>query len=263
MFLAKQNNKISLLNGGCVKHEAIIRVQNLEKKYNVGAESGQTEILSDVNLEIFSTDFCIIYGPSGSGKSTLLHHLVGLEVPTKGNIFVRDTDITKLNPEQRAIFRSQKFGMIYQFWYWAKALNVVENVAMPLYIAGVEAKKAEERAMECLEDVGMAKYAKKNPLQLSGGEQQRATIARALINNPWIIIADEPTGNLDTHNADQVMQIFQDLNVHHRRTIIMVTHNLSYLPMANRSIAVKDGKVISSGVDQVKEQIRHELEGVI
>lgn len=245
-----------------MQHETIIKVHKLNKTYGVD-ESSKSEILRNINIEISSTDFCIIYGPSGSGKSTILHHIIGLELPTSGSIYIRGTDITKLNAEERAIFRAEKFGMVYQSWYWAKSLNVLENVAMPLFIDGMAENKAKERAMACLEEVGMEKHAGKNPIQLSGGEQQRITVARALINNPWIIIADEPTGNLDTHNADQVMQLFQNFNVRKKRTIIMVTHNLAYLPLATRTIAVKDGEIVSSGTAEVREQIRKELKGVL
>lgn len=245
-----------------MEHEVIIDVRKVGKTYQT-AGSGATEVLKNVNLSICSTDFAIIYGPSGSGKSTLLHHIVGLELPTEGRISIRGTDITKLNSEERAVFRAEKFGMVYQFWYWAKALNVLDNVAMPLFITGVPEAKARKKAMQALEEVQMEKYANKLPIVLSGGEQQRIALARALVNNPWIIIADEPTGNLDTHNADQVMQVLQLLNVKKKRTVIMVTHNLAYLPLATKTIAMKDGNVVSSGTQAVKEQIREELKGVL
>ena len=243
-------------------HDSIIKIENVEKTYEVPGGAG-IKILDGVNLTIDSTDFAIIYGASGSGKSTLLHHIAGLELPTNGKIVVRDTDITKLNAEERAVFRGGKLGMVYQFWYWAKALTVLENVAMPLFITGVDESIALKKAMNVLEEVGVAQFAHKNPLQLSGGEQQRVCIARALVNNPWIIIADEPTGNLDTHNSDQIIALFQDLNKNKKRTIIMVTHNLAYLPLASKTIAMKDGKVESSSEEAVKEQIRNELKGVV
>lgn len=246
-----------------MKHEAIIKIENLEKVYKSENASEYTLILSDVNLEINATDFVVIYGASGSGKSTLIHHIVGLELPTKGKILVRGTDITKLNPEQRAIFRAEKFGMVYQSSYWSKSLSVWENVAMPLLIDGFSWSNAHDGAIKALKEVGMAAYANKTPLHLSGGEQQRIGIARALVNNPWIIIADEPTGNLDSKNADDVIKLFKKLNQENHRTVIMVTHNLSYLPLATKTIAIKDGKVISSGEKVVKEQIRRELKEVL
>ena len=243
-------------------HDSIIKIEDVEKTYEVPGGTG-IKILKGINLTIDATDFAIIYGASGSGKSTLLHHIAGLELPTKGRIVVRDTDITKLNAEERAVFRGSKFGMVYQFWYWAKALTVLENVAMPLFITGEDEAMALKKARHALQEVGVEQFADKNPLQLSGGEQQRVCIARALVNNPWIIIADEPTGNLDTHNSDQIISLFQELNQKKKRTIIMVTHNLAYLPLATKTIAMKDGIVESSSEEAVKEQIRKELKGVV
>ena len=244
-----------------MNHEGIIKISGLEKKYKI-ADDKEIEVLRGIDLEIKSTDFCIIYGPSGSGKSTLLHHMVGLELPTQGKISIRGTNITKLNSEDRAIFRSQKFGMVYQVSYWIKSLLVWENVALPLLISGERESKAKVNALKCLEEIGMQDYAYKNPMQLSGGEQQRVGLARALVNDPWIIVADEPTGNLDTHSADQVMQIFQNMNVKRKRTIIMVTHNLSYLPVATHEVAMRDGQIVA-GITAVKQQIKQELKEVL
>ena len=243
--------------------ETIVKVENLCKSYPIEGEQREVKILEKVDLSINSNDFAIIYGPSGSGKSTILHHIVGLEKPTSGSIKVREKDITKMNSEERAIFRAKEFGMVYQIWYWIKSLNAWENVAVPLLLKGYTLKEAKDKAYLSLSQIGMDKYAEKRPTQLSGGEQQKVGLARALINDPGIIIADEPTGNLDTHSADQVMQIFQDLKTKSKRTIIMVTHNLSYLPMANKTIAIKDGKVVSSNIEDVKEQIKQELKKVL
>ncbi len=244
------------------RHEAVIKIEGLKKEYILDG-GRKSPVLYGVDMEINARDFAILYGPSGCGKSTLLHAIVGLEEPTEGRIKIRGTDIYKLGPEERAIFRAQKFGMVYQAVYWIKALSVWENVAMPLLIAGEREGLSKKRAMKVLEEVGMAKYAGKRPMQLSGGEQQRVGLARALINNPWIIIADEPTGNLDSHASDGVMQIFQRLNVEGKRTIVMVTHNLIYLPMANKQIAIRDGLIISGGVSSLKEEIKKELGGMI
>lgn len=244
-------------------HDTIIKFEKVDKSYAALGETERTDVLHDINFEINSGDFAIIYGPSGSGKSTVLHHMIGLELPDKGKIVIRDTDITKLDSEERAVFRSHKFGMVYQFWYWAKALTVLENVAMPLYVSGFDDNKARKKAWTALEEIGMTKYAQKSPIQLSGGEQQRVAIARALVNDPWIIVADEPTGNLDTHNSDLIMQTFQELNVHKKRTIILVTHNLGYFPLANKTIALKDGRVVSSSTEELKQQIRSELKGIL
>jgi len=242
-----------------MEKEAVIKIENVEKEYPTG-DKEMIPVLRGVSAEIFAGDYAIIYGASGSGKSTLLHHIIGLEAPTRGKIIICGTDITKLNSEERAIFRARHFGMVYQFWYWAKSLSVWENVAMPLYIDGVAEKEAKRHAMKVLDELGMAKYANKRPMQLSGGEQQRVCLARALINNPKILVADEPTGNLDTHNADSVMEMLQKLNIDKKRTIVMVTHNMTYLPYANRTIAMQDGKIKATETGHVKEMIKRELE---
>lgn len=242
-----------------MEREPIIKVENVEKEYPTG-DGEPIPILRGVSAEVHTEDFAMIYGASGSGKSTLLHHIMGLEVPTRGKIIVCGTDITRLDAEDRAVFRARHFGMVYQFWYWAKSLCVWENVAMPLFIDGVSEVEAKKAAMKILDATGMSKYADKRPMQLSGGEQQRVCLARALINNPKIIIADEPTGNLDTHNADQVMQTLQRLNKEEKRTIVMVTHNMSYLPYANRTIDVQDGKIVSSKTQHLGETTKMESE---
>jgi putative ABC transport system ATP-binding protein len=243
-------------------HHTIIKIEGLKKDYVLDGDR-KAPVLLGIDLEINARDFTIIYGPSGCGKSTLLHTIIGLETPTSGRVVIRETDIYKLKEEDRSVFRAQKFGMVYQTPYWIKSLSVWENVAMPLLIAGEKESSAKRQAMKVLGQVEMAKYAKKKPMQLSGGEQQKVGLARALINNPWIIVADEPTGNLDTHSSDEVMKMFQALNTDHERTIVMVTHNLIYLPMANKQIAMRDGLVVSLDAAGVKEAIKQELQGVL
>jgi ABC-type lipoprotein export system ATPase subunit len=152
--------------------------------------------------------------------------------------------------------------MVYQLWYWVKSLTVWENVALPLLIGGEKESEAKIKAIHALDEIKMADYADKKPMQLSGGEQQRIGLARALVNNPWIIVADEPTGNLDTHASDEVIQLLQQLNVGSKRTIIMVTHNLIYLPLASKEVAMRDGKIITSS-REVKDEIKKELRGVL
>jgi putative ABC transport system ATP-binding protein len=183
-------------------------------------------------------------------------------MPSSGDIIVNGVNIAKFNQEERAVFRAKSFGMVYQIWYWVKSLVVWENVALPLLIAGEEEAVAKQKALDCLREVGMQDYANKRPMQLSGGEQQRVGLARALVNNPRIIIADEPTGNLDTHSADEMIQLLQFLNTKQKRTIIMVTHNLAYLPLATREIGVKDGLIVSRG-SEVRELVKEELKGVL
>ena len=242
--------------------QTVIKVENLHKSYQLDKNSTPIKVLHGVSFEVNKGDFAILYGPSGSGKSTALHHVVGLESPTEGKVTVNNIEISALNNEDRAIFRAKNIGMVYQLFYWVKSLSVLENVALPLFISGYNQKEARDKATYSLEQIGMAQYANKKPTQLSGGEQQRVGLARALVNNPEIVVADEPTGNLDTAAADKVMAFFQDLNHKQGRTIVMVTHNLAYLPMANRTVAMKDGLVVTSGdSDVVKKQINQELGG--
>lgn len=150
-------------------HGPIIQVESLEKTFYPSGGANPIPVLHGVNLEIDSTDFCIIYGPSGCGKSTLLHHIVGLEDPTSGKVIVRGTDLTTLRSEEKAAFRAKKFGMVYQLWFWVKSLTVWENVALPLLIAGEREADAKIKALRALDEIKMADYADKKPMQLSGG----------------------------------------------------------------------------------------------
>lgn len=224
------------------KHQTAIKVENVDKVFDLGKRKIQA--LSDVNLEIKSQDFLIIFGPSGCGKSTLLNIIAGADEPSNGTVIVRDKNIFKMTEDERGIYRSKKMGIIYQMSYWIKSLNAVENVAMPLIIDGVKAKKAVNRAMALLYDLKIDKLATQNPNQLSGGEQQKIGFARALISNPHIIIADEPTGNLDSTSSDEVMSLFHTLNVQFKKTIILVTHNQAYWDMGTRRIEMKDGMIV-------------------
>jgi ABC-type lipoprotein export system ATPase subunit len=154
--------------------------------------------------------------------------------------------ISHMKKEKRGLIRSRHLGMVYQIWYWVKSLNVIDNVSIPLLLQGYDFKNAREKSYEMLKMIRMDNFANKSPLHLSGGEQQRICLARALVNNPEIIIADEPTGNLDTRNADEIMQIFNNLNKEQKKTVVIVTHNLSYLSMTDKTIGVKDGEIVDS-----------------
>jgi putative ABC transport system ATP-binding protein len=245
-----------------MQHEVIIKVDNVVKQFDVG--DSELVALQGVSTEIHASDFAIIYGPSGCGKSTLLNTITGLEVPTQGEVSVRGEKIYHMKETERSHFRAAKFGIVFQQPLWIKSFSLLYNVALPLLLNGVSEHKAVEEAKEQLNNVGLIKYVRHKPMELSGGQQQKAGLARALVHNPWIIIADEPTGNLDTHSADEVVRLFQDLNVKHRRTIVMVTHNLAYLPMATRKIAMKDGQITDSEreVDKmIKDEYRQALGG--
>lgn len=222
-----------------VEHETIIKVKDVSKNFFVGKHT--IEALKDINLEVKSTDFIVIFGPSGCGKSTLFNVMLGLERPTKGEVKVRDTKIYDLSDDERAKFRIKKIGMVYQMPNWIKSLNVAENVAFPLIVEGIKERDAIERAHKTLKEVGIGNLAKQVPTELSGGEQQKAGIARALVSNPWIIFADEPTGTLDSTASDEIMSLFNTLNQQSRKTLVLITHNPAYWDVGTRRIEMKDG----------------------
>lgn len=240
-----------------MSHEKIIDVSGVTKQFIIG--DNRINALSGVNLDIRARDFAMIYGPSGCGKSTLLNVISGLEEPTQGTVKIRGENIYLLSDDFRAKYRSDKFGIITQMSHWVSSLNVWENVAIPLVLKGASFRGAKSRALEILDEVEMTRYVNYSPYKLSGGQQQRVSIARSLVRNPWIIIADEPTGNLDTHTADQIMMTFKTLNSKHRRTIIMVTHNLIYLPYATTKIAMKDGIIESQTASEIAEELEKEI----
>ncbi|NCO10392.1 ABC transporter ATP-binding protein [Candidatus Saccharibacteria bacterium] len=221
------------------KPEPLIEVKNVSKSFQT--PGGAVEVLRNVNFEIPEGSFTIIYGPSGSGKSTLLNLLIGLDAPTSGKVTYAGKDLYAMDKNERAYFRAHTLGMVQQADHWVKSLNVLENVALPLYFSGLDSDKAREGAELSLKRVGMEPHAHKKPMVLSGGEQQRVAMARALVNHPTYITADEPTGNLDSHNGDQLIRLLKDLNVNYKRTIVLVTHNLEYLSVGDQLILIEDG----------------------
>jgi putative ABC transport system ATP-binding protein len=223
-------------------HETVISVKDVDKDFAVGKNT--IKVLKKINIDVRSTDFIVVYGSSGCGKSTLFNIILGLDQPTKGEVIVRDTKIYNLDDDQRAKFRAKKIGMIYQMPYWIKSLNVIENVALPLIIEGEKEADAIRHAKRVLSDIGISDLSKQIPTQLSGGEQQKVGLARALVSNPWILMADEPTGNLDSKSGKEIMEIFRDLNQKHKRTILMVTHNEEYFDYGTRKVEMKDGEII-------------------
>lgn len=224
--------------------ESIIEVRNLNKIFRLG--DTEEHVLSDVSVSIRTGDFVVIYGPSGSGKSTLMNTIIGLEPPTSGEIYVNQHAIHQLNDDERARIRMQYFGVLYQQPVWVKSLSMVDNIALPLIINGASWSVADERSIQMLEGVGMNQYSAHKPTELSGGQQQRASLARALVLNPPILILDEPTGNLDTENATRMIELLQAINRMQRVTVLMVTHNLSYLSFADQVIEISDGRLTSS-----------------
>lgn len=224
----------------------IIEIENLSKTFKVG--NNKNLVLNSINAAITQGDFVIIFGPSGCGKTTLLNTIIGLEKPSDGKILINGHNIYKMSQDKRANFRAKKFGMIYQQSYWIKSLNVLENVALPLIIAGFDFQEALHRAKRVLSAVEMIKFSNHIPTQLSGGQQQKVSLARAIINTPELIIADEPTGNLDYKAGLELMNILERINKKAGRTIIVVTHNTDYLKKyGDYKISMLDGKIIKQG----------------
>jgi len=223
-----------------MKH--IIIGENIWKIYKTGGI--EYPALRGIDIKVEEGIFLGVVGPSGSGKSTLLHILGGLDKPNKGRIFVENTDITTLNEDALADYRSKTVGFVFQFYNLIPYLTAIENVILPMSIADIDIDRYE-RAIKLLEAVGLGDKASKRPNELSGGEQQRVAIARALANQPKIILADEPTGNLDSVSANNVMKIFKRLVNEMNVTIVMATHNLEITKYCNRIIRLKDGRIES------------------
>ncbi len=219
---------------------ALLQLKNVSKIYRLGDE--EIRALDDVSVDIGTGEFMSIIGPSGSGKSTLMHILGCLDTPSHGTICLDGTMIHDASPRELAGIRNRKIGFVFQFFNLLPKLNVLQNVELPLVYSGAAAKERRERAMESLRRVGMENRAKHRPSQLSGGQQQRTAIARALVNNPKIILADEPTGNLDSHTGEAILQLFCELS-RAGRTIILVTHDPEIAAVTPRRIEIRDGKI--------------------
>jgi ABC-type lipoprotein export system ATPase subunit len=229
----------------------LVKAMNVEQVFKVGEET--IPVLQKTSFVIRENTFNIIYGPSGSGKSTLLNLLSGLQEPSSGTVYFNGENVYAYTAEQLAHFRANRLGMVYQQNYWVSSLNVIENVAIPISFMGYSRAKAAKLAMDALQRVDMAPYAKKSPLVLSGGEQQRIAMARALVNDPEFIIADEPTGNLDTHNGDMIIALLQSCKRDLKRTIILVTHNMEYLSLADQLLHIQDGTIKQMQNDDISK----------
>ncbi|MEO8691653.1 MAG: ABC transporter ATP-binding protein [Candidatus Saccharimonas sp.] len=217
----------------------IVTVNNVEKHYR--SKRGVVDILHKTSFLIPESSFAIIYGQSGSGKSTMLNILAGLDPPSGGSVNVLGQDLYSLTTDQRAHFRAEHVGIVHQVNYWVKSLSVVENVALPLLLNGHHRVAALKAAHESLDHIGMVDFARAEPSVLSGGEQQRVSVARALIANPKLLFADEPTGNLDSRNGRLVIELLRKINQELGCSIVLVTHNLEYLQYSTEQIYIKDG----------------------
>ena len=217
----------------------LLRVEHLSKIYGKG--QNEVRALDDVSLTVEKGEFVAIVGASGSGKSTLLHLIGGVDRPTGGKVFLNDTDIFALNDDKLAIFRRRQVGIIYQFCNLIPTLNVEENIALPLEL---DERKVEPKEMEeMLQRLGLLERRTHLPNELSGGQQQRTSIGRALITGPSLILADEPTGNLDTKSGNEIMELLKKSNRELKQTIIMITHNMELAREADRIIMIEDGKI--------------------
>ncbi len=221
----------------------ILRTEYLTKIYGKG--DNQVIAVNDVSFSVEQGEFVAIVGSSGSGKSTLLHLLGGVDRPTSGKVFVQGEDVYQMNSDQLAIFRRRQVGLIYQFYNLIPILNVKENITLPCELDG--RKVDEERLAELIADLGLSDRVNHLPNQLSGGQQQRVSIGRALINRPAIVLADEPTGNLDSKSSDEIVELLKVSNRKYDQTIIMITHNLEIAKTADRILTMEDGRLVREG----------------
>lgn len=222
--------------------EPVIQVKNLYKIFRVGTE--KVRALNGVDLTIYRGEFCAIVGTSGSGKSTMLNMLAGLEKPTKGEIIIGGEHLESMNENQLVRFRREKVGFIFQSFNLLGTMNAIENVALPLTFRGVDKKTREAKAVEMLKLVGLPKHMKHRPNEMSGGQQQRVGVARALVLDPEIIFADEPTGNLDSNTSAEVMRLMQKVVRKKNQTLVMVTHDNHLAGFADRIFHIIDGKIV-------------------
>jgi putative ABC transport system ATP-binding protein len=220
---------------------SVIKLTNITKSYFLG--DTETQILHGISLTIHQGEFTAITGPSGSGKSTLLHIIGLLDIATSGQYLLHDKDVTKLKEDQQADIRNHEIGFVFQSFNLLQRASVLENVTLPAVYAGTNTAIREERAKELLAKVGLSEHVMKRPNQLSGGQQQRVAIARALMNDPSIILADEPTGNLDSKSGKDVMEILKGL-YQQGKTVIVITHDPSIAKQAGKIITIRDGSLV-------------------
>jgi len=224
--------------------EPIIKAENLVKVYKT--ESEEVFALKGVNLSLEEGEFSLLMGASGSGKSTLLHLLGGLDKPTSGRVLYRGKDISSFSSKELALFRNRKIGFVFQFHYLINELTLIENVMAPALIGGVPFSESRKRAEELLKRVGLGHRLSHKPFEVSGGEKQRAAVARALVNFPEVVLADEPTGNLDSQNTHSVISLMKELNQELGTTFLIATHNRELETYAQRIYFIRDGVIEST-----------------
>jgi len=222
--------------------KSVIELQNVDKVYRM--DEVEVSALKNINLKVRENEFIAVKGPSGSGKSTLLHIIGCLDRPTKGKVILDGVNVSGLNDTELARLRGRKIGFVFQFFNLYPTLSALENIELPMVIAEENKRKRRERALELLKAIGIEKRADHLPSQLSGGERQRVAIARALANNPPLILADEPTGNLDSKSGREILTILKNLQEKENKTLIVVTHDEHIAKYAERIVYLKDGEII-------------------
>jgi putative ABC transport system ATP-binding protein len=241
------------------KSENLVELRNINLTYNRGKENS-FQSLYDVDVNIKKGEFVVILGPSGCGKSSLLNIIAGLEGPDEGTVFINGEDVLKMKASEQTEFHRTKIGMVFQSYNLISTLSVLNNVALPQIFINAKKKEREEKAMELLKRFGIENQWKRIPSQLSGGQQQRIGIARAIVNNPPLILADEPVGNLDSESANNVMQIMSELNKNEGKTVLLVTHNPENVAWGTHIIHMKDGRIIKEEYKDAETGISQEVQ---
>ncbi len=236
-------------------NDPIIQATAVAKVYDTGAV--RVHALRGVSLSVRRGEMVAVMGPSGCGKTTLLNCLSGIDDPTSGSIFIEGTDIATLDDNTKTSYRARRMGFIFQFYNLLPVLTAAENVELPLLVSGTPPKEARDRAHAALERVGLLEWAAHRPAQLSGGQRQRVTIARALVNEPAIVWADEPTGDLDSENAEDVMRLMRRLNVERGLTFLIVTHDIGIGRATDRIVRMVDGRVVEDNRLEVPHVLAH------
>jgi putative ABC transport system ATP-binding protein len=237
------------LTGRHMASEPAVLLHRVSKVYGAGAT--QVPALRRIDLAVAAGEFVAATGPSGCGKTTLLQLIAGLDTPTAGTVLVDRTDLGRMDEGQRTAFRGRRIGVVFQAFNLLDILTAEENVALPLTLAGVRVKDATRRAREALDRVGLGGRGKHLPAELSGGEQQRVAVARALVTDPPLLVADEPTGNLDSANGRLVFDLLRDLARESRRTVLVVTHDPTLAALADRVVRMRDGSILSAAAERV------------